>query len=352
MIRKWTIISLCAAAMLVLDSFAAISAVSLRSIRRKINEKEYMQAKADLEEGLGRLSGGTRTEAVLMLAGLQTGVDEAGRLYHEVVSSGGERESLRARLELAKIYYSLARYREAIDALSYIPSRGRSEDRFEAIYFKGLSWKELGDADRARTEFEKVDRGDYLYWSYMALAEIDIQYGRIDDAVERYETIAGSHSNPIAGFKLGECYEILGEREKALNVYSNLARLFPQSLEAPKAREKIQIFGSADRSRRYRSVRRGGEREEAPVSPDEHYRPGIQYYTLQFGAFSVRENAEIFLRELSVHIEGLRIESADSRGQTWHRVRVGNYASREMAEADALRFMEQTGYSSKVLPVE
>jgi len=84
----------------------------------------------------------------------------------------------------------------------------------------------------------------------------------------------------------------------------------------------------------------------------ETERNDIQYYTLQFGAFSIEENATAFAEQLEAFIDGLKIESVETRGRTWHRVRVGRYSTREKAEADALRFMEQSGYSSKILPVD
>ncbi len=341
-----------ATAFLIFSMAAPAVNAGLRSIQRKIDRKEYDIARIELENGMGGMRGGTLVNAKLLLAGLYTDIDIAEALYMKIISSDRIRESLQAKVELAKIYYSLGRYRDVIDILDTIPSKGRSSDRLEAIYFRGLSWKELRDAGRAIIEFKSIDRGIYLYWGYMALADLDIQYGRIPDAIERYEMIASSHSNPIAGFKLGECYETLGEKEKALNVYRNLARLFPESLEAPKAREKIHKITSPNRYWRKRNITGGGEREDVSSAGNRKSVVSEISYTLQFGAFSIRENAIAFAEQLSVFIDGLKIENVESRGRTWHRVRVGTYTSREKAEADALRFLEQTGYSSKVLPIE
>ena len=75
-------------------------------------------------------------------------------------------------------------------------------------------------------------------------------------------------------------------------------------------------------------------------------------YTLQFGAFSERENAHAFISDLNSRIDNLHIEVAESGGTIWYRVRSGRYRTREEAEEAALNVMERTGYSSKVLPVE
>jgi tetratricopeptide (TPR) repeat protein len=341
------------ALMLVVLISAALHGASLnfRSIRREINRKEYDSARITIDSGIEGLRGRSLDQARMLLASVETRTEEAVRIYREVISSGRARESFKAKVELAKIYYSLGSYRDVIETLSRIPDDSRSEERMEAHYFKGLACKQLGNSEKAEIEFGMVDRGDYLYWGYMALAEIDIQYGRVGNAVERYEMIAGSHSNPVAGFKLGECYEILGEQEKALNVYGNLTRLFPESLEAPQAREKLQILDKIT-SRRRPIASGGGEREETAKGNIDNASSSGQLYTLQFGAFSVRENAEIFAAELTETIEGLRVEESESRGRRWYRVRLGRYPTREKAEVDALRFMEQTGYSSKVLPFE
>ncbi|MBU8921383.1 MAG: SPOR domain-containing protein [Bacteroidales bacterium] len=325
--------------------------MNFRSVRREINRKEYANARTAIEESIDGLRGRSLDQARMILASVETDSDQAVRLYREVVASGRKGEAFKAKVELAKIYYALGSYREVIETLGRIPDDSRSSERMEAHYFKGLASKELGDSERAEIEFALVDRGDYLYWGYMALAEIDIQYGRVSNAVERFEMIAGSHSNPVAGFKLGECYEILGEHEKAINVYRNLKRLFPESLEAPQAREKLQALDRVTSRKRHISSG-GGEREETTASIIDYASSSDQLYTLQFGAFSVRENAEIFAAELREAVEGLRVESSESRGRIWYRVRVGRYPTREKAEADALRFMEQTGYSSKVLPLE
>jgi tetratricopeptide (TPR) repeat protein len=324
----------------------------LRSIRGHFNRKEYSRAEATLEEELPGMRGRTRDQARLLLANLQTDIDEAGDLLDTVIRTGDSREALKARLELAKIHYSAGEYHQAVRTLEGIRAEGRGGTKYEAVYFRGLSRKQLGDLEGARRDFERIDRGDYLHWSYIALAEIDIRSGRIAEAVERYETIAADHSSPIAGFRLGECYELTGEREKALRTYRNVARNFPGSPEAPKAREKVQMIDSSlERAARPSTVG-GGEEGEASRTGEEAVTNGSPMYTLQFGAFSEKKNAQAFISDLESLIDGLHIEAAESGGKLWYRVRAGRYASREEAEEAALKVMERTGYSSKVLPAE
>jgi tetratricopeptide (TPR) repeat protein len=326
------------------------SAASLRSIRQLVKEKEYARARRALEEELPKLSGKSRSEGMLLLARLTKDVTEAQRIYRRIIDSGRARDALRARIELAKIYYAIGEYERATGMLSTLAGKGYRGDRWEAIFLRALCWKKLGDISRARTDLELIDRGDFLYWSYMTLAEIDITEGKIEDAIERYEMIAGGHSNPIAGFKLGECYEIQGDREKALKEYRTLASNFPKSLEAPKAREKIQMIQSAGRTRRDRTPSRGGEKEEEAGEEPRNDGTGQFAFTIQLGAFSERENAIRMAEEIEKITDDVRVERIESGGRIWHRVRVGRYREREEAERYAEFLERKTGYAGKILP--
>jgi tetratricopeptide (TPR) repeat protein len=193
---------------------------------------------------------------------------------------------------------------------------------------RALAWRQIGEFGVARREFLKVDRGPFLEWSYIALAEIDIIEGDIEKAIERYETIGGSHSYPVAGFKLGECYEILGDRTKAEKAFRTVLHQFPRSLEAPKARR------------------------EAPRQTVSESIAGGAGFTLQLGSFSERENAIRFAEEIGLHINGVRVERAEHGGAVWHRVRVGVFQSREEAEREAQRLEKITRHKYTVLPLD
>jgi tetratricopeptide (TPR) repeat protein len=265
----------------------AARAASLRQIQRLYKRKQYNEARRLLDEELPGLKGRSRNKGLLLRAALETEIGRAVDVYRQIISAEDSPEALEARLALAKIYYTMGEYRNAVTVLSRIPGRGPTEDRMAALYFRALCWKQLGDSESARSDLKAIDRGSFLYWSYATLAELDMQEGRIGDAVEKYEAIAGSHSNPVAGFKLGECYEILGERDKALEVYRTLLQQFPEALEAPKAREKIQMIQRHRRPGRDEPAASGRdeEQEDEEPSPPSTATAG---YTLQFGAFSER----------------------------------------------------------------
>ena len=324
----------------------------LRTIRGLFNTKEYRKAEEKLREELPGMRGRTRDQARLMLADLRTDTYGASVMLEDVINTGDDREALRARVELAKLSYATGEYHQTITLLKGIRAEGRGSAKYEAVYFRGLARKQLDDLEGARSDFERIDRGDYLHWSYIALAEIDIRSGRIGDAIERYETIAAGHSSPIAGFRLGECYEMTGEREKALQTYRNVLRNFPGSPEAPKAREKVQMIDSALKRPRPERSGEGGEEGETHFRGTSSQADASPGYTLQFGAFSERGNAHAFISDLGSMIDDLHIEVAEIGERLWYRVRAGRFDTREEAEEAALKVMERTGYSSKVLPVE
>ncbi len=322
---------------------------SLRQIRRMIERKEYKEARAALSDKLPSLDGRDRISGMLMLAGIETDADRAIDLYTQVISSGTSHEKLTARLEKAKILYSVGEYREVTKVLAGVEPKFRCDECFESLYLRGLAWRQLGDNALARREFEKVDRGEYLEWSYIALAELDMQEGKIEQAIDRYETIGGSHSNPVAGFKLGECYEILGDRSKAGTTYRTVAHQFPRSLETPRAAEKLRYL---ERRNRRDDREGGGEARDVPYetgSANILRGPG---FTLQLGAFSERVNAIRLAEELGSSVSGVRVERAEYDGKIWHRVRVGVFESKAEAEREAERLERITRHTFTVLPLD
>lgn len=345
-----SLISLTAAVTLAVSLASTLDCegADLRRIRNLVKKKDYAGAERELREELPGFRGRNYVRALLLLARLEDDVRDVSSIYRKVISIGEDREALSAMLELAKIRYAVGEYGGVLEILSSIPSGGRSADRMEARYLRALSWKQLGDINRAGEELEKIDRGDLLYWSYMALAEIDMQNGRIEGAIERYETIGGEYSNPVAGFRLGECYEILGNRSKALKIYRSLMRQFPESLEAPKAREKIERITRLTRRRgdSRRDRRRGNTDSEEEATPVPSTAP---LYAIQLGAFTERGNAIRLAEDIRSIIQDVRIESVEIGGSIWHRVRAGRYSSREEAEREAGRIRKETGYDCKIL---
>ncbi|MCD6379657.1 SPOR domain-containing protein [bacterium] len=301
---------------------------------------------------LGDLRGNDLQHGKFMLARLETDVYRDIGIYKEIISSGSRSLSFAASTELAKIYYALGKYDKALKVIEIVPKSANSSVRMEALYFRGLCNKKIGALNSARKDFLRVDKGEYLYKSYMERAELDMEIGDYKGAIEKYETIGGIHSNPIAIFKLGECFEITGDSHKAFEVYHSLSNLFPESLESPKAIDKMRIFLSMKKDKLEK--RKGGGEQQKNAENDKFKSvkiPGI--YTIQFGAFQEHENASRVSSSLSDLFLDVRIETKYISPEVkLFRVRVGRYSGRKDAENDSLLATDELGLTGKILTIQ
>lgn len=310
-------------------------------IQQKIEKMEYSDAESELSGMIPGLKGEELLWGKLLAARLETDSGRASGIYRDIISGEGA-VSFIARLELAKIYYASDRYEDSAGLLSMISGSRESKVRLESLFFRGLSHKMLGDIYRAREDFELIDRGKYLYPAYMELAELDMQTGNYTGAADRYEEIGGIHSNPVAIFKLGVCYEILGDHRKALRAYNSLIKNYPHSLEAPKAASRISnLRHDGNRANGGNT----GVAESKTAEPDH-------FYTLQFGAFHGKKNAEKLYAEVAEIFPETRIENAFSdSGAEIFRVRSGRYGERARAERDSVTAEREYGYRTRILTI-
>ena len=65
------------------------------------------------------------------------------------------------------------------------------------------------------------------------------KYVKIEQTHKRSELVAA------ARLKIALCYELLGRKGEAMNVFSSIVKDFPQSSEAFTAKEKIRLFNNA-----------------------------------------------------------------------------------------------------------
>jgi tetratricopeptide (TPR) repeat protein len=337
---------------LALAAETAPASSGLKRAETLFKRKEYERARTELAADTTSLSGTSLGEALLMFASLETNAGRAETFYRRAVAVGDPRAVQTARLELAKIRYAAGDYRAAIELSSANRAEGFVLDRDETAYLTGLCHKELGDVMRARAEFGAISGREYSAWAELAQADIDMQEGKIAQAIKRCEDIDRSYTCPIANFKLGECYEILGQRDKALDRYRDLIERFPQSLEAGKGREKIQLL--AEPTAKANGARGAGAGEAAERSESEE-KTGVAVvrgYTLQFGAFSARGNAVAAAGKLEKLLPAVRVESVEMDGRIWHRVRAGFYESSEAAQKDLSRAKEQAGLAGTIIPLK
>ena len=142
------------------------------------------------------------------------------------------------------------------------------------------------------------------------------------------------------------------QRERAVDRYRSLIQRFPQSLEAGKGREKIQLLAQ---SKQNEVDATGAGAGAAGTQPAPRAGGGVAIvrgYTLQFGAFSARGNATAVAAKLEKLLPAVRVESAEMDGRIWHRVRAGFYESSEAAQKDLSLANKRTGLSGTVIPLK
>lgn len=336
-----TAVCICAA----LLAATVYGASRLRQAQDLARRRDYAGARRIVAADTSSLSGAELAEAVLVLARLETKTAAAEPLYRRIMAAGPGASAARAALDLAKIAYARGEYRDAVTLLS--ADRGGLDGReaAEAVYFRGLAYKQLGESSRASAELAQVPRGPYFSWSLIARAEIEAQAERLPAAIGLYERALAVEGHPVARFGLAECRERAGERDRALETYRSIAKDFPRSLEAAQATEKIRLLAQSRGAPAAESAPKGGERG------DRRPAPPVQRYTIQFGAFGSRDNAAAAAKKLGSMVSAVRVESVEMDGRVWHRVRAGLYESKEAAESDLARVREKLGMNGAVVPL-
>ena len=333
-----------------LGAAAGSAGSSLNHARALIRAKEYERAKGELASAVENLKGPELDEALLALAGLETKPEKAIALYEQVAVSSNPIAAHRAELELANISYASGDYARALDILQSNERRTAPTDP-ASCYLRGLCYRQLGEAARARAEFIKADRDEYLSWSMIALADIDREEGRVEQAVEHYAAIGRSFASPIASFKLGECYELLGDRAKSIEAYRVIAKDFPRTFEASQAKEKLARLDQAKAERKEAIPPRGGE-EGTAIERGAGEEPAPRaVYTIQFGAFGSKDAAERLAKRITSVITEVRVENVDTGDRILYRVRAGRYFKRDTAEQDAALAREKLGLPCTIVPL-
>jgi tetratricopeptide (TPR) repeat protein len=312
---------------------------------------DYERARAAAAADTSSMDRSSRAAALLLLARIESDYATAETLYRRVMAAENDRAAGRARLELATMRYATGDYAGALGLLSEGKIAGSDRDTDKAAYFAALCRRQLGDNARAAAGFSEITRGEYFSWSMLARAEIDAQEGRLDEAIGMYEGILRSHRSSIAAFKLAECLEQIGEREKAIDRYRSLIDAFPRSFEAARASEKIQLLAASRAKPKDEKQAGGGESGVSPARDEKRSAGEESRFTIQFGSFGLKANALAVSDKLAGMFRGVRVERFELEGRVMHRVRVGIYESRESAAKDVARAKERLGLTGAIVPL-
>lgn len=203
-----------------------------------------------------------------------------------------------------------------------------SEYGDDASYWSASSYLAAGHPDSALTEWQKFltryPRSALYDWAVLGTGDALFALGRYAEACSEYKKIAdspfGQQLKGTALYRLGQCYEQLGDTAAAQRYYRRVVEHCPQSYE------RFLIEGTASN----------------PQAP--------QMYTVQVGAFAHKENA-IKLHDL-LSQKGYEVEIVSKfkeDGKFLHAVQVGSYTTREEAQPVAERLEKEEGFKPQIV---
>lgn len=142
-------------------------------------------------------------------------------------------------------------------------------------------------------------------------------------------------------FKLAECYYqgLLEDYPYTSNAAAVYLRLGNSQQKLCKLKQAQKSFDTV-----LKFYALSPEYEEAL----ENVSKQVECFSIQLGAFSKEENADILLKELYSKGYQAFVEKGDSKGKTIYRVKVGKFSSREDADTEAKK-LKKSGYSVRIV---
>jgi hypothetical protein len=313
----------------------------MRRARRDAEAGRFVAADSGYARAAEIAEGDQRAEALYRRAGVVRSGTIAESLYRNVMDEYGDSEWGRpAALELAKIQFAMGRYESARGVLAGGELCAWSD---EACVFDGMAAIMLRRFDEAALPLSNVKRGRHKTWATIALAEAEEGMGNGAAACERYAGLARARVHPTAWLRYAECLDAAGDAEGAKRELEALADAFPYAPEALRASAKL--------SPRPPAV--APPSGDAAASDVEPARPALggTGFTVQFGSFADRGNAIKLAAKIKKTYPGVRIDSELINYREVFRVRYGQYATREEAQAAGEAMTREIDERYTVMPV-
>jgi tetratricopeptide (TPR) repeat protein len=220
---------------------------------------------------------------------------------------------------------------------------------------QGLSAMLAGDLSLAErlfsTEVDNANRGSGRY--YRALLSLHRKdYAAALELFKESVSLSQQSAPWRPGAMAGQavCAERLGYVSTASALRKEFETAYPEALE-----RRLFRYGFAPlRDSREKSFVPKSQRSKRKTKSTPLREPssGTSSYTIQVGSFGTPENARKLRKRMSEYFDSVRIVTARVSGRTYHRVRIGRFASRAKAEAFAQERVSPTGVSHKVVQGE
>lgn len=223
-----------------------------------MSKKKYQKSikKSEIEEGLGNIEESlTKTEQfieknqrnIIIVVLAIVAVILAYFAFKKFYKAPREEKALNAMYQ-AEEFFKAENYQAALDGVNEVGKQapgflevtdeyGSTKAGNLAHYYAGISYKNLGEYEKAIEQLKDFDSDDYLLQSVSISAQGDCQFelGNYEDAAGLYEKAAtvnpNNFSTPIYLQRAGLSYEKAEKYEKAITAYEKLKEKYPFSME-------------------------------------------------------------------------------------------------------------------------
>ncbi len=199
-----------------------------------------------------------------------------------------------------------------------------SYPKAEYLYLSGLGYLKSSKYDEARKQWDEILR-HYPRSSEREKTEIRIgdsyfMEERIEEALKYYLSVykknRKSPSRSYLLYRLGECYQKIGNNKESQWYFDQMVNQYPNSTETRWVKSQLK---------------------------------GDSFFTVQVGAFSSSKNA--YRMERLLRKRGFRcyVVELQENGESFYRVRVGRVTTHEEAERLEAQLREH-GFATKIFP--
>jgi TolA-binding protein len=241
-----------------------------------------------------------------------------------------------ARLELGKQEYALGRAESAMVHLEAVPEDGLTgENKAQLLYWRAQCRFVLKGFTKSQEDFESFLR---LYPEHaladsasLAVADCDAALRHDDAAFTGYKKLyqaPASSVAPQAYLQAAALHLKSGRKHEARLLLEKVAKDFPESLEAGRAKEELKSLPKA---------------EAATPTPQKAVPEGAAAFTIQVGAYSRHAGALALFNKLKKRGYPVRLDKQVIKDSVFHLVQIGKYPKKAQAQkaADRIKARER-----------
>lgn len=149
---------------------------------------------------------------------------EAAKIYEQTIAINPD--FLEARLELAELYFLVKEHKKANDQFNIILAKDNKNT--EALFLKGMNYKDMGDTASAVQAFQKTYELDANH--YDAVMQLGLLYAAAKNKAALDYYITASRLNPKSAeppYNAGVFLQLSGDLKKAIKMYQQALKADP-----------------------------------------------------------------------------------------------------------------------------